>query len=497
MHGGARRERLRLGDDSGGGGSGSSGGKPTASAPGITATQVTVGGHFPLTGPAAPGYSEIPQAIDAYFKYVNANGGVHGRKLKMIARDDGYNPTNTVKVTKQLVLQDKIFAMLGGLGTPTHTKVVDFLNASRVPDLFVSSGCLCWDQPKDHPQTFGWQPDYTVEGKILGQWIAQKYKGKKVAYFLQNDDFGSDGAKGLDKYVPKEQVVARQTYEPGNTDIGPQMAKIKASGAEVVAMFTIPAYTALVELAGLKLDYHPQLVVSNVGSDPTTLKGLLKAFSKGKAPSALIDGIQTDAYLPPSGETSNDWIALFTKIHGQYIPKLPFDGNVEYGMAPGLHVRGGAAARRGEPHAPEHRRDDREPEADRSGARPLPLQQGLPRRLHRLADRRDQGRPDDPDGQAAGHRRRRWRHHRVRREPGGRARQRGAGRLRQASTGGVSRRGRAPPGRPAARPGAGSAAACCASVTARAARRARTSRRRAPRARATGSAAASIVSHAR
>jgi branched-chain amino acid transport system substrate-binding protein len=320
-------------DDSSGTGSSSSSGKPSASAPGITATQVTVGGHFPLTGPAAPGYSEIPQAIDAYFKHVNAAGGIHGRKLKMIIRDDGYNPTNTVKVTKQLVLQDKIFAMLGGLGTPTHTKVVDFLNASRVPDLFVSSGCLCWDQPEEHPQTFGWQPDYVVEGKILGQWIAQEHKGKKVAYFLQNDDFGKDGAKGLDKYIPKDQVVTRQTYEPGNTDIGPQMAKIKASGAEVVAMFTIPAYTALVELAGLKLDYHPQLVVSNVGSDPTTLKGLLKAFSKGKAPSALIDGIQSDAYLPPTSDTSNGWVALFKDIHDTYIPKLPLDGNVEYGMA--------------------------------------------------------------------------------------------------------------------------------------------------------------------
>jgi ABC-type branched-subunit amino acid transport system substrate-binding protein len=321
-------------NSSGGTSSGSSSsGNPGASAPGITATQVTVGGHFPLTGPAAPGYSEIPQAIDAYFKYVNANGGVHGRKLKMVIRDDGYNPTNTVKVTKQLVLQDKIFAMLGGLGTPTHTKVVDFLNASRVPDLFVSSGCLCWDQPDKHPWTFGWQPDYTVEGKILGQMIADRYKGKKVAYFLQNDDFGADGAKGLDMYVPKGQVVTRQTYEPGNTDIGPQMAKIKASGAQVIAMFTIPAYTALVELAGLKLDYHPQLVVSNVGSDPTTLKGLLKAFSKGKAPSALIDGIQSDAYLPPTSDAENDWVALFKKVHDQYIPKLPFDGNVEYGMA--------------------------------------------------------------------------------------------------------------------------------------------------------------------
>jgi ABC-type branched-subunit amino acid transport system substrate-binding protein len=310
----------------------SSGSKNSASAPGITPTQVTVGGHFPLTGPAAPGYSEIPRAISAYFQFVNANGAINGRKLKMIARDDGYNPTNTVKVTKQLVLQDKIFAMLGGLGTPTHTKVVDFLNASRVPDLFVSSGCLCWDQPDKHPQTFGWQPDYTVEGKILGQYIAQSYKGKKVAYFVQNDDFGADGAKGMDMMIPKAQVVARQTYEPGNTDIGPQLAKIKASGAEVLAMFTIPAYTALVELAGLKLDYHPQLVVSNVGSDPTTLKGLLKAFSKGKAPASLIDGMVSDGYLPSPNDTANSWTALFKKIHDQYIPKIPYDGNVQYGF---------------------------------------------------------------------------------------------------------------------------------------------------------------------
>ena len=251
-------------------------------------------------------------------------------------------------------------------------------------------------------------------------------------------------------------------------------------------MFTIPAYTALVELAGLKLDYHPQLVVSNVGSDPTTLKGLLKAFSKGKAPSALIDGIQTDAYLPPSGDASNDWIALFTKIHGQYIPKLPFDGNVEYGM--GLAYTFVEALQRAgrQPHAPEHRRDHREPEADRPGARPVPLQQGLPRRLHRRADRRDQERRDDRDGQAAGHRRRRRRHHRVRREPGGRAGQRGAApaererqdRRRQSKAAGA----------------AGSACErdqaldllrpCCASATAPAARRARTSRRRAPRGRA-------------
>ena len=320
-------------DESATGGGQTSGGAPKASAPGITATTVTVGGHFPLTGPAAPGYSEIPRAIDAYFQHVNANGGVNGRKLKMIVRDDGYNPVNTVKVTKQLVLQDKVFAVLGGLGTPTHTKVVDYLNSSRVPDIFVSSGCRCWDNVEKHPYTFGWQPDYLVEGKILGKYIADNLKGKKVAYFLQNDDFGTDGATGLDSYVPKESVVARVTYEPGNTDIGPQMAKIKASGAEVVASFSIPAYTALQLLAGVKLDFHPTMVVSNVGSDAMTLTGLLKAFSKGAAGASLIDGIVTDSYLPPLADASNSWITLFTQIHDQYIPKLPMDGNVGYGFA--------------------------------------------------------------------------------------------------------------------------------------------------------------------
>src|SRR3954468_6752447 len=322
------------GNNGGGGGSSTSGGGGSngASAPGITKTTVTVGGHFPLTGPAAPGYSEIPRAIAAYFQWVNAHGGINGRHLKMIARDDGYYPTNTVKVTKQLVLQDKVFAVLGGLGTPTHTKVVDYLNSSRVPDIFVSSGCRCWDDPQKHPYTFGWQPDYVVEGKILGKYIAENFKGKKIAYFLQNDDFGADGAQGLDQYIPKADVVTRQTYEPGNVDIGPQMAKIKASGAQVIASFSIPAYTALVTLADLKLDFHPQLVVSNVGSGPITLTGLLKAFSKGKAGGSLIDGIITDAYAPPVGDSSNSWIQLFQKIHDQSLPKLPLDGNVGYGF---------------------------------------------------------------------------------------------------------------------------------------------------------------------
>jgi ABC-type branched-subunit amino acid transport system substrate-binding protein len=313
------------------------GGSNTASATGITATTVTIGSHQPLTGPAAPGYSEIAPAAKAYFDYVNANGGINGRTIVYKYLDDGYNPTNTNTVVRQLVLQDGVFAIFNGLGTPTHTKVVDYLNTEKVPDLFVASGCQCWDQPAQHPYTFGWQTDYVREGKILGSYIKSTFAGKKIAYFSQNDDFGQDGVKGLDMYVPAASVVSRQTYQPGNVDIGPQMAAIAQSKADVIVAFTIPAYTALIRLAQLKLKNAAQLVVSNVGSDPTTLTGLLEAFAKkGGATlqgNPLIQGIVTDSYLTPIGDTTSSWYALFKKVHDQYIPGLPMDGNVGYGMA--------------------------------------------------------------------------------------------------------------------------------------------------------------------
>jgi ABC-type branched-subunit amino acid transport system substrate-binding protein len=309
-----------------------------SNAPGVTDSTVTLGSTDPLTGPAAPGYSEIPAAAQAYFSYINANGGVNGRKITLKYLDDGYNPTQTVTQTKQLVLQDKVFAMMGALGTPTHTKVVDFLNSERVPDLFVASGCSCWDQPQQHPYTFGWQPDYTVEGKILGQYLTQHYAGKKVGYFYQDDDFGRDGVAGLDKYIPGNLVVSRQSYQPGNTDVTAQVSAIANAKPDVVVLFTIPAYTALFKLTSLKLGFAPTIAVSNVGSDPITTAGLLQAFAKQagasvQQPNQLIEGTITDTYLPSLGDTSNSWISLFKTIHDKYLQKLPFDGNVVYGMA--------------------------------------------------------------------------------------------------------------------------------------------------------------------
>ncbi len=304
-----------------------------ASAPGITATTITIGSTQPLTGPAAPGYSEIAPASNAYFQYVNANGGVFGRTINYKYLDDGYNPSLTTSNTRKLVLQDQVFAIYSALGTPTHLSVVDYLNTQKVPDLFVSSGCNCWNDVGKHPFTFGFQPDYTIEGKILGQYLQQKFPGKKVGYFFQNDEFGLDGVKGLDQQIPAASVASRQSYVPTNTNVGPQLAALQSSGAEVVVMFSIPAFTTLGLLAAAKVGYHPQFVVSNVGSDPITLTGLLKAFTKGAVGPSLLNGLISDAYLPPVTDDANPWIQLFKKIHDQYIPKLPFDGNVEYGMA--------------------------------------------------------------------------------------------------------------------------------------------------------------------
>jgi ABC-type branched-subunit amino acid transport system substrate-binding protein len=288
----------------------------TASAPGITATTITIGSHQPLTGPVAPGYSEIAPASAAYFAYVSAHGGVNGRKIVYKYLDDAYNPTTTATVVRQLVLQK---------------------NAQKVPDVFVASGCSCWNQPSLYPETFGYQLDYVREGKILGQYVAQQFKGMKVAYFYQNDEFGTDGVKGLDYEIPKSMVVARQSYVPTNVNIAPQVAALKASGAQVVVAFSVPAFTALLKLYSGKFGYSPALVVSDVNNDVYTLDTLLEAYAKqGGATvkgSELTNGIITDSYLPTLAETSNSWVTLFKMVHDQYDAKEPWDGNAYYGEA--------------------------------------------------------------------------------------------------------------------------------------------------------------------
>jgi ABC-type branched-subunit amino acid transport system substrate-binding protein len=316
-------------------GSSSSGPAAAPAAPGITKTQILIGSHQPLTGPAAPGYSEIAPAANAYFQYVNAHGGIYGRKIKYTYLDDGYDPSKTASVVRQLVLQDGVYAIFNGLGTPTHLAVVKYLNSAKVPDVFIASGCDCW--ATGYPESFGWQLDYVREGKILGAYVKSHFAGKKIGFFFQNDEFGMDGVKGLSYEIPSSQVVSKQSYVPTNVNIGPAVAALKASGAQVVVSFSIPAFTALLKLAALKIGWNPTFVVSDVGADPITLAGLLQAFAKQGGTTVvgntLTQGIITDGYLPTLGNMSNSWIALFEKVHSTYDAKAPFDGNVLYGEA--------------------------------------------------------------------------------------------------------------------------------------------------------------------
>jgi ABC-type branched-subunit amino acid transport system substrate-binding protein len=314
----------------------------SASAPGVTATTVTIGSTQPLTGPAAPGYSEIAPASNAYFKYVNAHGGVNGRKITYTYLDDQYNPTSTTSQTRKLVLQDKVFAIYQALGTPTHLAVVNYLNTEKVPDLFVASGCNCWNNVSQSPETFGWQPNYTIEGKILGQYIVQKFAGKKVGFFLQgpNDEFGTDGFQGVQDSLQGKGLSVDSTpayYTPtaaGAMAVGAAIASLQAQGVQVIVSFSVPLFTAIAEASAAGLNYHPQFVVSNVGSDPPTLSAILTGGALGKKlPAGLIAGTISDTYLPLLTDSTNPWVTLFQSIKATYAPSLPWDGNVEYGMA--------------------------------------------------------------------------------------------------------------------------------------------------------------------
>ncbi|CCH85992.1 Extracellular amino acid-binding receptor [Modestobacter italicus] len=321
-------------DDGGDGGGGGDTAANEASDIGITENSIKLGAHFPLTGVAAPGYSEIPTGATAYYDYVNKNGGVNGRSIEYVYRDDAYNPTNTSQVVNQLVLEDEVFAIVGGLGTPTHSAVLDFLNSEGVPDLFVSSGSLLWgEDPETNPYTFGWQTDYESEGKIIGQYIADEFPDAKVGLFLQDDDFGEDGEKGIREYID-DQVVAAERYTPGNTNVGPQIAALQAAGADFVVGFNVPSYTALSQLTALQLGYDPQWFYSNVGSDPALVGSLLNNFSQGKVTDAsVLDGTLTTDYLPTVDEPDNPWVQLFQQVWDESGQEGELTNYRIYGMA--------------------------------------------------------------------------------------------------------------------------------------------------------------------
>ncbi|MBR8743962.1 ABC transporter substrate-binding protein [Nocardiopsis sp. MG754419] len=305
-------------------------------APGVTDDAVVIGSHQPLTGPAAPGYLAVSQGAAAVFDHVNAQGGVNGRSIDYRVEDDAYDPSQTIDVTRQLVIEDEIFAMVGGLGTPTHSGVLDYLNEEGVPDIFPSSGALAWNNPDEHPLTYGWQTDYTKEAKIQGAYIAEHFAGQGVGYLYQNDDIGEDSQAGLDQYLT-DDVVARQHYESEVADLSSQMAELERSGAEVVVCSCIPAFVALGMLEAARIGYEPQWMVSSIGGDTTTLQALLAEFTQdtdaeGVPADTFLDDMLITTYMPRVEDEDDEWGRFFLAIYEEYGEGGPVTNTHVFGM---------------------------------------------------------------------------------------------------------------------------------------------------------------------
>ncbi|QKJ20169.1 ABC transporter substrate-binding protein [Microbacterium hominis] len=299
-----------------------------ADAPGVTDDTVTIGTHTPLTGPAAAGYSSISAAATAYFAYLNDQGGVHGRTIEYIVKDDGYNPATTQTVVRELVQEDEVFAVLNGLGTPTHTAVLDYLNQNEVPDLFVASGSTNWNEPEKYPFTFGFNADYVVEGAALAQYAADEHPGKAVCLLGQDDDFGDEMIEGAELALGAGGLTHVERYSVSNQDVTAQIGALQAAGCEITLLATINGFTALALGTAAQLGWFPMWFSSSSGADYPTLVGFLGE----EVGPALLQGLVGTNYLPALGGDS-DWVSLFQQINDEYNDGAPFDGNTIYGMS--------------------------------------------------------------------------------------------------------------------------------------------------------------------
>ena len=298
--------------------------------PGVTKTSVTIGGTFPLTGPAAL-YGVIPKAENAYFQYVNAHGGVNKRKINFKYYDDQYNPANTVPLTKKLVEQDKVFAVYGSLGTAPILATRDYLNQQKVPQVLVATGDSYWGtQFKKYPWTIGFQPDYPGESRVYGQFIASKVPQAKIGVLMQDDAYGQNYYNGLLQGLgdAKSKIVDVEKYDATQTDVSQQVVKLKAAGANVFALFALPTQTIDALVVTTKIGWSPTTFINNVSASPLFM-GLARQSG------ANVDGDISATYL---FDTINNPNAPTTKLYKSILAKYdsganPDDANNLYGVA--------------------------------------------------------------------------------------------------------------------------------------------------------------------
>jgi len=299
--------------------------------PGVTSSTITIGGTVPITGPAAL-FGSVGRGADAYFKYVNAHGGVNGRKVKYVYLDDAYDPSKTVMLTRQLVEQNHVLAIFNTVGTDNNIAIRDYLNAAKVPQLFGGTGTVeIGDDYKSHPWTMGYLPSFRAEGAIYGRSIA-KLSSPKVGVLYEDSDFGKDLTTGLKKGLGSHAsaIVSSQAYEPTDSSIDSQMSTLHASGANVLVLNATPQYAILAYLAAFKFGWHPKIYVSSVCISPNVMD-IIRA-SVG----ALANGSLSIAFV--KDPTDKVWakdpvVKLYRSILAKYAPGAkPEDVYNFYGM---------------------------------------------------------------------------------------------------------------------------------------------------------------------
>ena len=304
-----------------------------AATPGVTPTTITLGGTAPLSGPATA-FGSVARGSDAYFRYVNAHGGVHGRKIVYTYLDDGYEPARTVQVTQQLVEQDHVFALFDTIGTDNALAVRGYVNQQKVPDLFVGSGVskIAQDHAK-FPWMMGYLPSFVGEGAMDGRRITKTTPKAKIGVLYENSDFGKDLLVGLKRRLGKQaRIVSAQSYEPTDTDVNSQIVRLHAAHADTLMLFATPLYAIKGYADANRLGWRPHIYVSSVAISPDIMK-----IARLAATPREVEGSISIAFVkdPTSPVWKNDkTVKLYRSIVAQFLPGAkPLDVYLYYGMA--------------------------------------------------------------------------------------------------------------------------------------------------------------------
>ena len=264
--------------------------------PGVTDTEIWIGNTNPYSGPASA-YGTIGRTIQAYFDKVNAEGGINGRKVVFISYDDSYSPPKTVEQIRKLVELDKVAMLFQTLGTPTNTAVHKYVNAKKVPHLFVATGATKWGQPDKFPWTMGWQPNYQTEAKIYAKYLLNNVSDPKIGILFQNDDYGKDYVKGLKDGLgakAKDLIVAELSYETSDPTVDSQIISLKNSGANVFFNITTPKFAAQAIRKAHDIGWKPLQLLNNVS---TSIRAVLAKAGLEKSV-----GIVSSAYLKDAND---------------------------------------------------------------------------------------------------------------------------------------------------------------------------------------------------